>query len=70
MDFQKAVKQLRKELLLTQTEFAKRLGVSFVSVNRWENGRCEPTMRTKRAIKELCRKYKIKIVEEKIDETK
>ena len=36
------VKQTRKRLGLTQLEFAKTLGVSFQSVNRWERGRTKP----------------------------
>jgi len=32
------VLSLRKRLGLTQETFAQRLGVSFVSVSRWENG--------------------------------
>ena len=36
------IKQLRKSLGLTQESLAKRLGVSFASVNRWENGRTKP----------------------------
>lgn len=33
---------LRAKLRLTQSEFAHRLGVTFVSVNRWENGNAIP----------------------------
>jgi DNA-binding transcriptional regulator YiaG len=33
------VKETRKRLGLTQLQFAKTLGVSFQSVNRWERGR-------------------------------
>ena len=36
------VKQARKRLGLTQLQFAKTLGVSFQSVNRWERGRTKP----------------------------
>ncbi|MEA5512262.1 helix-turn-helix domain-containing protein [Crocosphaera sp. UHCC 0190] len=36
------VKQTRKRLALTQLEFAQRLGVSFQTVNRWENGKTKP----------------------------
>jgi transcriptional regulator with XRE-family HTH domain len=34
---------LRKKLDLTQEEMARLLGVSFVSVNRWEGGHSGPT---------------------------
>ncbi len=47
------IKQLREKMLLTQAEFAAKLGVSFETVNRWENGKHEPTMKAKRKIKRL-----------------
>jgi len=39
----KAVKELREHLQLTQEVFASILGVSFATVNRWENGKTSPT---------------------------
>ena len=36
-----------------QTELAEKLSVSFASVNRWENGLFEPTMKVKRKLREL-----------------
>src|SRR3989339_149722 len=36
-DFADRVKSLRGQLALTQTQLAARLGVSFATVNRWEN---------------------------------
>jgi putative transcriptional regulator len=59
MDYGKALKALREKLLITQTELAQKLGVSYASVNRWENGKCEPTMKAKRKIKILCGKNHI-----------
>jgi putative transcriptional regulator len=59
MDYGKALKALREKLLITQTELAQKLGVSYASVNRWENGKCEPTMKAKRKIKQLVEKEKI-----------
>jgi transcriptional regulator with XRE-family HTH domain len=38
-----AVKALREHLHLTQEVFASILGVSFATVNRWENGKTTPT---------------------------
>ncbi|MBM4255717.1 MAG: helix-turn-helix domain-containing protein [Deltaproteobacteria bacterium] len=38
-----AIKALRTRLQLTQEAFARILGVSFATVNRWENGKAEPT---------------------------
>lgn len=37
------IKQLRLRLGLTQAELASRLGVSFPTVNRWENGKAAPS---------------------------
>ncbi len=37
------VRELRKRLGLTQEKFAARLGVTFPTINRWENGRVKPS---------------------------
>ena len=58
-DYAEAIKELRKTMVLSQTEFAEMLGVSFASVNRWENGLHEPTIKVKRKLKELFIKYGI-----------
>ena len=60
MDYAKLIKQIRNSLFLTQEELAKLLSVSFVSVNRWENGHFEPTMKIKRRLYQLCKENKIK----------
>ncbi|MBD1834464.1 helix-turn-helix transcriptional regulator [Cyanobacteria bacterium FACHB-472] len=36
------VRETRQRLELSQAKFAQKLGVSFQSVNRWENGRTKP----------------------------
>lgn len=64
MNYQRLVKELRNKLILTQQEFAELLGVSFSSINRWESGRHEPTMKIKRKLVELCKKYNV-VLEEK-----
>lgn len=56
MDYQRLVKELRAKLILSQQEFADLLGVSFASINRWESGRHEPTIKAKRKILELYKK--------------
>lgn len=53
MNYSKMLKKYREKVLLTQTELAEKLGVSFASVNRWENGLFEPTMKVKRKLREL-----------------
>ncbi|MFZ0890359.1 MAG: helicase-related protein [Candidatus Binataceae bacterium] len=37
------IRRLRGKLGLTQTQFAEVMGVSFASVNRWENGQSRPS---------------------------
>ncbi len=63
-NYQKLTITLRNKLVLSQEEFAKLLGVSFASVNRYENGRHEPTIKVKKKIIELCKKNKIELVME------
>jgi putative transcriptional regulator len=36
------IKSIRKELRLSQQEFADAIHLSFSTVNRWENGRAKP----------------------------
>lgn len=42
MDFAQKVKKIRKELGLSQEHLARELGVTFSTVNRWENGKSKP----------------------------
>lgn len=39
----KTIRSLRRQLGLTQQAFGSLLGLSFVSVNRWEAGKVAPT---------------------------
>ena len=64
MTYAEAIKKLRNKMLLTQMEFAEYLGVSFASINRWETGRFEPTMKIKRKLEPLFKKHGINIDEE------
>ena len=41
-DYPARVRDLRDRLGLTQTRMAERIGVSFATVNRWENGQSRP----------------------------
>ena len=62
-DYQKMVISLRNKLVLSQEEMAKKLGVSFASVNRWETGKHEPTIKVKRKIIDLCKKNRVQLYE-------
>ena len=43
MDFKEIIIQIRAILNISQQELAKILGVSFVTINRWENGKTIPS---------------------------
>lgn len=61
MDYAEGIKLLRKKMLLTQSELAELLGVAFGTINRWENGQYEPTMKLKRKLAPLFEKYNINV---------
>src|SRR3990172_3974480 len=42
-DYSERIKRLRAGLGLTQQSLAKELGVSFATVNRWENAQTKPS---------------------------
>ncbi|OUL35508.1 helix-turn-helix transcriptional regulator [Nostoc sp. 106C] len=45
--------EIRQRLKLSQVKLAKRLGVSFHSINRWENGRAQPSPLAMKQIQDL-----------------
>ncbi len=47
------LRELRRKLKLTQEALAHKLGVSFTSVNRWENRQTQPSPLARRHIEEL-----------------
>lgn len=55
-DFPKRIKSIRQQLGLSQEELAQKLGVSFTSVNRWENGQTKPSKLARRQIDIFCKK--------------
>lgn len=54
MDIGTAIKEIRIRSLMSQTDFAKALAVSFSTVNRWENGKAVPGFKALKRIKEFC----------------
>lgn len=59
MNWPLIIKTIRNKLFITQTELAEKIDVSFASVNRWEQGHHEPTMKAKRKLVEICRQNNI-----------
>lgn len=54
MAFADKVKYVREKLKLSQEEFAHELGVSFATINRWENGSYNPSRLARKAFDEYC----------------
>lgn len=53
MDHATLVREIRRRLGLTQEKFAARLGVTFPTVNRWENGKARPSPLAAQKIKDI-----------------
>jgi len=47
------VRKLRERTGLTQEKFAAKLGVTFPTINRWENGRAKPSPLALKQIQDL-----------------
>jgi len=60
-DVPRILKTIRKTLNLTQEQLAHRLGVSFVTVNGWENGKRNPSPLARRQIEQLIRETQIRV---------
>ncbi len=58
-NFPATVKEVRRQLALSQEELAHALGVSFATVNRWENGKTAPSKLAQRQFARFCKRRKI-----------
>lgn len=54
MNYSKKIKTARENLLMTQEEIAVELGVTPITVCRWETGKTEPSIKAKKAFRDLC----------------
>lgn len=59
MNFGDVIKEIRKKSLLSQIDFANSLGVSFSTVNRWENGKSLPKICKLKLIRSFCEEHNI-----------
>ena len=48
------LKTLREQLSLSQEDLAREIGVSFATVNRWENGQTKPSKLAKANLNAFC----------------
>lgn len=53
----KFVKELRYRLGMTQEQFAIELGVTLNTINRWENGKSQPSPLALEKITQLSKRY-------------
>lgn len=53
-NFPATVKEVRRQLALSQEELAHALGVSFATVNRWENGKTVPSKLARATFENFC----------------
>lgn len=54
MEFSEFVKKVRKNLNLSQSQLADALGVSFSTVNRWENNKVTPSKLAMKSFYDFC----------------
>jgi putative transcriptional regulator len=52
------IKEIRRQLELSQEDLAHALGVSFATVNRWENGKTAPSKLAQRQFEQFCARKK------------
>lgn len=61
MKFSEEIKNIRKSVYLSQESFAKEIGVSFSTVNRWERGKAKPNYSAMKKIKSFCDANSLKL---------
>ena len=54
-DIPRLIRNLREKTGLTQEKFATKLGVTLLTINRWENGRAKPSPLAMQKVEELLR---------------
>lgn len=50
------IKTVREQLNLSQEDLAREIGVSYATVNRWENGQTTPSKLAKAQLEAFCEK--------------
>lgn len=50
------IKRIRQQLTISQEDLAHQIGVSYATVNRWENGQSKPSKLAKARIDSFCEK--------------
>jgi putative transcriptional regulator len=53
-DYPSLVKEVRLQLAISQEDLARELGVSYATVNRWENGQAKPSKLARAQLDAFC----------------
>lgn len=61
--FSDKVKKVRLNLGVSQDRFAKMIGVSYATINRWENSKNEPSKLAQKSFFDFCESNFIKVEE-------
>lgn len=64
MNFRDKIKDIRIKMGYSQEQLARELGVSFATINRWENGKSEPRQIARNAVRQFCVLHSIDIGED------
>lgn len=59
INYVEKIKEYREKKFLTQSELAKELGVTLLTVSRWETGKFEPNMKMKKKLSNLFKENNI-----------
>jgi len=55
-DYSTLIKTVREQLELSQEDLAREIGVSYATVNRWENGKSKPSKLARAQFDNFCAK--------------
>ncbi len=53
-DYPSLVKEVRRQLSISQEDLARELGVSYATVNRWENNQAKPSKLARAQLDAFC----------------
>jgi len=53
-DYPALVKEVRRQLAISQEDLARELGVSYATVNRWENSQAKPSRLARAQLDAFC----------------
>jgi putative transcriptional regulator len=53
-DYATLLKEVRRQLAISQEDLARELGVSYATVNRWENGQAKPSKLARAQLDAFC----------------